>query len=249
MRFALLLGAPAENSIPRAFAGVWGAITHGGTMQNVAILENDNDLSCAIVASGAEIFRFAISDLMRREICIDKVYEASSWSNAQSCLVHCNAANLIIVNADVIKGQCHTTLRSLRLAYPQLRVIVVGQSQERMKILALVSAGAHAYVLESTPMDEIARAIRMVVSGHIYLPDSVANLSLPEQPEDRYKGALTRRQEQVLALLVEGASTKEIAYRLKLSEGTIKVHLCGLFKALGVHSRAGAVASVHARAY
>ncbi|MET3826309.1 MULTISPECIES: response regulator transcription factor [Sphingomonas] len=218
-------------------------------MKNVAMLQNEGDLPCAIVASGAEIFRFAISDLMRRRILIDKVYEASNWSNAQYCLAHSSAASLIIVNSDVIKGQCHTTLRSLRLAYPQLRIVVIGQSQERMKILALVSAGAHAYVLETTPMDEIARAIHMVVSGHIYLPDSVANLSVPEQSEDRSKGLLTRRQEQVLELLVDGASTKEIAYRLKLSEGTIKVHLCGLYKALGVHSRAGAVASVHARAY
>lgn len=218
-------------------------------MKNVATLQNEAEMPCAIVASGAEIFRFAISDLVRREIRIETVYEASSWSNAQSCLVRCNAANLIVVNADVIRGQCHTTLRSLRLAYPQLRIIVVGQSQERIKILALVSAGAHAYVLETTPMDEIARAIRMVVSGHIYLPDIVADLSVPEQSEDRHNHTLTRRQEQVLHLLVEGASTKEIAYRLKLSEGTIKVHLCALFKALGVHSRAGAVASVHARAY
>lgn len=243
------LGYPLRIQVRMALAGVCAVIIHGGTMKNVARLENEGDLPCAIVASGAEIFQFAMSNLMRREIGIDKVYEASSWSNAQSYLVHCDAVNLIIVNADVIKGQCHTTLRSLRLAYPQLRIAVVGKSQERMKILALVSAGAHAYVLETTPMDEIVRAIRMVLSGHIYLPDSVANLSLPEQPEDRYKGSLTRRQEQVLELLVEGASTKEIAYRLKLSEGTIKVHLCGLFKALGVHSRAGAVASVHARAY
>ncbi|WP_416365723.1 response regulator transcription factor [Sphingomonas aerolata] len=46
-----------------------------------------------------------------------------------------------------------------------------------------------------------------------------------------------------------GASNKEIAHALNLAEGTIKVHLSGLFKALGVHNRTGAVASVHAQAY
>lgn len=218
-------------------------------MRNDAVIEHVVNTSCTVVASGSEIFRFGISNLLRRELCIATVMEASSWCVAQSYLVHRQTANLIIIHTDVINGQCHTTVRNLRLAYPRLRIVFVGQGQERMKILALISAGAHAYVLESMPMDVIAKAVRMVAAGHVYLPDSVADLAIPEHADDRRTGALTRRQEQVLHLLAEGASNKDIAHRLNLAEGTIKVHLSGLFKALGVHSRAGAVASVHARAY
>lgn len=218
-------------------------------MRNAAVLEPVVESSCTVVASESEIFRFGISNLLRQELRIATVLEASNWCLAQSYLVHRQMANLMIIHTDVINGQCHTTVRNLRLAYPRLRIVFVGQGQERMKILALISAGAHAYVLESMPMNVIATAVRMVVAGHIYLPDSVGDLAIPDQPNHRRATALTQRQEQVLHLLTEGASNKDIAHRLNLAEGTIKVHLGGLFKALGVQSRAGAVASVHARSY
>ena len=217
---------------------------------NEQIIRNDElDRSNAIVASNAEIFRYAISSILSQQHLADTVLTTSNWSSVQAHLLRAHCTKLAVINTDVLNGQGHGMMRRLRLSYPHLRIIVVGQTRERMKILSLISAGAHAYILESMPMDEIAKAVRMVAAGHIYLPDMVGDLSAPEPDSVRAEGALTRRQQQVLQLLVGGASNKEIAHALNLAEGTIKVHLSGLFKALGVHSRAGAVASVHARAY
>jgi DNA-binding NarL/FixJ family response regulator len=206
---------------------------------NEQIIRNDElDRSNAIVASNAEIFRYAISSILSQQHLADTVLTTSNWSSVQAHLLRAHCTKLAVINTDVLNGQGHGMMRRLRLSYPHLRIIVVGQTRERMKILSLISAGAHAYILESMPMDEIAKAVRMVAAGHIYLPDMVGDLSAPEPDSVRAEGALTRRQQQVLQLLVGGASNKEI-----------KVHLSGLFKALGVHNRTGAVASVHAQAY
>lgn len=217
---------------------------------NEQIIRNDElDRSNAIVASNAEIFRYAISSILSQQHLADTVLTTSNWSSVQAHLLRAQCTRLAVINTDVLNGQGHGMMRRLRLSYPHLRIIVVGQTRERMKILSLISAGAHAYILESMPMDEIAKAVRMVAAGHIYLPDMVGDLSAPEPDSARAEGALTRRQQQVLQLLVGGASNKEIAHALNLAEGTIKVHLSGLFKSLGVHNRTGAVASVHAQAY
>ena len=217
---------------------------------NEQFIRNDElDRSNAIVASNAEIFRYAISSILSQQHLADTVLTTSNWSSVQAHLLRAHCTKLAVVNTDVLNGQGHGMMRRLRLSYPHLRIIVVGQTRERMKILSLISAGAHAYILESMPMDEIAKAVRMVAAGHIYLPDMVGDLSAPEPDSVRAEGALTRRQQQVLQLLVGGASNKEIAHALNLAEGTIKVHLSGLFKALGVHNRTGAMASVHAQAY
>lgn len=218
-------------------------------MQLVVARECAPFIAGAVVASAAEILRSGMVNLLRTELKVADIFETSNWSNAQACLRRRELPSLIVINTDVVSGPCHTLLRHLRLSHPELRIVVVGQCRERMKILALISSGAHAYVLESTPLDEIAKALRMVAAGHIYLPDLVADVSVPDRPVARGDGALTPRQEQVLHLLVGGASNKEIATALNLAEGTIKVHLSGLFKTLGVHSRTGAVASVHAQAY
>jgi DNA-binding NarL/FixJ family response regulator len=94
----------------------------------------------------------------------------------------------------------------------------------------------------------LARGIRSLheTAGqqHLTLHERTANAELSvaktEECEDYKISSLTPRQREVLSLLVKGKSNKEIARILKLGEGTVKVHMSGLFRALAVHNRAGA---------
>lgn len=219
-------------------------------MQNLTIAEPQNPTSLtAVIASGSEIVRNGLATLLRKYFRSGIGYEVDSWGAAQARIARDPTVNLCLINLDLLQGDSQRAIHGLRASYPALKIVVVGQSRQRVTILATVGAGAHGYIHETMPMSEIADALRSVMAGHIYLPDLVGDLS-PTARDDLLSGkggVLTERQEQVLQLLARGASNKEIARDLQLAEGTVKVHLGGLFKALGVHSRTAAVASVHAR--
>ena len=117
-----------------------------------------------------------------------------------------------------------------------------------------LEAGAHGYVPKGLGINELSRALQDIRQGKIYVPPSVADLTEPESKSAQREAGvtphladpgvldLTPRQLEVLALLVRGLSNKEIAQRLNLGEGTVKVHLAAMFRTLGVSSRAAAAA-------
>lgn len=205
----------------------------------------------ALVASHSELVRGGISALLKRSFRASAVHETDNWSGANATLSRDDSIALIIINTEIVGTDSARALRSLRSNHPNLKVMVTGQARQSTTALNAIAAGAHGYLPESIPMAGMADAIGIVMAGHVYLPDDVCDLPAIRQGADHdgMPGALTDRQQQVLQLLARGASNKEIARELRLAEGTIKVHLGGLFRALGVHSRTAAIASVHARAF
>ena len=112
-----------------------------------------------------------------------------------------------------------------------------------------LDAGAHGYVPKNVGPAELEAALKLILDGIIYVPPSIASTSslvlegpvLAAMPaKTSAADTLTPRQREVLELLLKGKSNKEIARTLKLGEGTVKVHMAGLFRALGVNSRAAA---------
>lgn len=130
-------------------------------------------------------------------------------------------------------------------------LIVVADQEDSLSVEACIAAGALGYLPKSSSRDVILGAIRLVLSGGMYLPPAV----LRQRPPRRYEevGArfaalpgtlrrLTRRQQEVLELLSVGRSNKEIAQTLGLAEGTVKIHVSAILKALGVANRTEATA-------
>lgn len=156
------------------------------------------------------------------------------------------------------------TIRALRDTYPALRIVVLTGIDERTTILACLAGGTHGYVLKASPIEEVEHAFETVRRGGIYVTPDLARIvgspgpppapgqdssptTIPiepplasEAPSTRVED-LTNRQRDVLKLLTEGCSTKEIARRLGLGEGTVKVHLAAIFRALGARNRTEAV--------
>ena len=124
---------------------------------------------------------------------------------------------------------------------PQLgRVVIFSAHCEPQKISAALEAGALGYVLKGAPLDELITAIQAAARGESYLQARVAGLLAQSlrAPAPR----LTPRQSEILAMLAEGLSNKEIGARLGLSERTAKFHVNAIFNRLGTDNRAQAVA-------
>jgi DNA-binding NarL/FixJ family response regulator len=158
--------------------------------------------------------------------------------------------DLVITDLDLPGLHGSAGIRSLREAYPALRIALLTQTDDWNTIQNCLAAGAHGYLLKADAAEQLVRAIQTVVSGGVYLPPRLSDRVPPSSgcsvasPTSVMTG-LTARQRDVLTLLVDGQSTKDIAKSLNLGIGTVKIHLGGIYRTLAVRNRAEAVARFH----
>jgi DNA-binding NarL/FixJ family response regulator len=139
-------------------------------------------------------------------------------------------------------------LADLLLDYPGVPVVVLSATHDRATVNAALAAGARGFIAKTADATELLDAVRQVVDGGAYLTPDIP--LVPEGDGVRIApGALglTPRQADVLMGLVQGKPNKLICRDLHLSEGTVKVHVSAILKALNVRSRAQAVATLARR--
>jgi DNA-binding NarL/FixJ family response regulator len=129
------------------------------------------------------------------------------------------------------------TLIAIRGEFAQARIIVLTTSDGDTEITRAFRAGASAYVLKSTPKDELLAVIRSVHAGNRHLPDEVATRLAEHLGDD----ALTRRELEVLQLIRDGSKNKRIAAFLNISETTVNFHIKNLVNKLQANDRTHAV--------
>jgi DNA-binding NarL/FixJ family response regulator len=130
--------------------------------------------------------------------------------------------------------------------FPQVRVVMLSMYSSEEHVLQALRAGASGYLLKDAATQELELAVRTVMRGEIYLSppvskqvigDYVQRICQEQKPTDE----LSPRQREILQLIAEGHSTKEIAHRLHLSIKTVETHRAQLMKRLGIYEIAGLV--------
>ena len=130
-------------------------------------------------------------------------------------------------------------LRLLREAGSPARVLIVTSFTEQRTVVPALRAGAAGYVYKDIDPVALADAIRSVRAGHVLLQPEVAGalLSQDQTPAGGRGGGLTEREREVLALIADGRSNREIARALVLSEKTVKTHVSNILMKLDVADR------------
>ncbi|BCM85779.1 chemotaxis protein CheY [Methylobacterium indicum] len=211
----------------------------------------------ALIADDDDFFRLAVVAILTRSFGFAEVIETGSLDAAVDQLsTRRGAVTLALFDLAMPGMEGPGSLSAVRECFPAVKVAVVSASTERNKILTALEVGVHGYVPKGIGSAELTRAVGMILDGQIFVPACLAVLDgagprpsfearIPG-PDGRGDGRslripdLTPRQRDVLALLVEGRSNKEIARRLQLGEGTVKVHMAALLRSLGVQNRAAA---------
>lgn len=137
-------------------------------------------------------------------------------------------------------------LSRLKQRHPQVPVVILTGHITRQDVLAAMRAGASGYVPKTITGASLVNALRLVLSGERYLPSSVfsgehAENEAAEQPKASPLATLSPREREILSLLIEGRTNKDIARRLELQEITIKIHLRNVYRKIGAANRAQAV--------
>ncbi len=148
--------------------------------------------------------------------------------------------DLLLIDLDMPGMQGVASLGMLRERFPVLRIAVLSGTDDRDTIMRALSAGVNGYIPKALKPEELAFAIGNILADRIYLPLNITTPSQaaagPAAPPAAAAG-LTARQDEVLVLLTHGLSNKEIARYLKMSEGTVKIHVASIFRRLNVQNR------------
>ncbi|MFI9391294.1 response regulator [Streptomyces bauhiniae] len=131
-------------------------------------------------------------------------------------------------------------LRRLRERGNPARVLIVTSFTERRTVVPALRAGAAGYVYKDVDPDALAAAIRSVHAGHVVLQSEVADALLTQEGSNSGQGrggSLTEREREVLGLIADGRSNREIARALVLSEKTVKTHVSNILMKLDLADR------------
>jgi two-component system, NarL family, response regulator NreC len=130
----------------------------------------------------------------------------------------------------------------LARTYPRVRVIVLTQHDEQQYVAEALRCGVRGYVLKNQAARELVQAIQRVCRGEVYLSPGVSGaIAEAYTVATTVNDALTVRERQVLQLIAEGDSTREIARRLGISPKTVETHRSKLMQKLDIHDTAGLV--------
>jgi len=200
----------------------------------------------ALVADDHELFRSGLKQLLIDVLGAEDVREAETLDQAIETLTAEGAGDLILVDLRMPGLSGAEDLAALRDGFPDAKVVVVSAWEERAEIIAALSAGVHGYVPKSLSSAEIAGALKAVLDGQIFVPATLGKRDQNEPVRSLRDGEdkLTTRQKEVLNELLKGQASKEIARTLDIAEGTVKIHLAAIYRALGVRTRAEAIAKL-----
>jgi DNA-binding NarL/FixJ family response regulator len=195
-----------------------------------------------LIAEPHALLRAGIVGLIGTTLPEWKLRHVASLAEARQCL--CNSDyTIFLAGSGLLDSNGLCELAGMRADFPALKVIVRSESVQRDAFLDCFRGGAHACISGAASAPELLHAINCVMSGEVAAPFALTDLVAPPTPESRPNRdiepakRLTCRQGEVLSLLGQGRSTKEIARSLDLAVGTIKVHLASIYRTLGARNR------------
>lgn len=157
------------------------------------------------------------------------------------------AADVVLLDIELSGMNGIEALGKLKALAPNVRVVMLTVFEDHEKVFRAICAGASGYLLKTSPFDKIVESVHQVMAGGSPMSPKVATAVLTmftqmAAPKVKQDYGLTERERQVLELMKEGLTKKEIAARLELSFHTVDDYLRNIYAKLHVHSQAGAVA-------
>ena len=156
------------------------------------------------------------------------------------------APDVVLMDLRMPRMDGVTAIRALAEQGSSARVLVLTTYDDDGYVLPAIEAGATGYLLKDAPSDELLRAVRAAANREAVLSPAVA-ARLMNRVRTPAAGLLSRREHEVLTWVAAGATNREVAARLLISEATVKTHLLNVYGKLDVNDRAAAVAEAFNR--
>lgn len=199
-----------------------------------------------LIADDHALFRDGLSLNLERIDPQAVVFQAGSFSQALKILDDEKKLDLIIIDLDMPDMQWEEGLAELRKKSNGARYVVISATEDSRSIRKSLEQGISGYIPKRSDSKVLSGALKLILDGGTYFPPSVfetgSSSANSAQNGDKPKNKmLTNRQSEVLGLVAQGLSNKQIAYNMGVSEATVKLHINALLRSLGVTNRTQAV--------
>ena len=203
----------------------------------------------ALIVDDHALIRDALRGVLGSFAEIAEVVDVGTAHHAERMLAKSPAIGLVLLDVGLPDGDGLTLLQTFRSDYPSLSVVMLSGTEDRNDMTAALEAGASGFIPKSATRDVMHSALRLVLSGGIYVPPEILSRP-PVQSREKLppittravsKLGLTERQVEVLNYMMQGKSNKEICRALDIAEPTVKNHVTAILRALGVSNRTEAV--------
>jgi DNA-binding NarL/FixJ family response regulator len=192
-----------------------------------------------------EIVRRGVAELLQAERDIDVVGEASTAGQARGRIA-ATSPDVALLDVRLPDGSGIDVCRETLEKHPDIRCVMLTAYDDDEAIYAAVIAGASGYVLKDVQGTGLVDAVRRVAAGHSLLDPSLRR-RVSRRMRDRASGdprlaPLSTREREVLALIADGLTNRQIGAHLSLAEKTVKNYVSGILSKLGLQSRTQAAA-------
>lgn len=204
-----------------------------------------------LIADAHTLFREGFSRQLQRFEALTELQEVTDYSSIGRLADQKKTFDLIFVDKDVLGTDWKEKFQSVKTVFPQARVVLMSENEERNDIIDAFDIGAVGYIPKQSPDLLIINALHLIVDGNSYIPPAILKglkKSAKTTGESKIISHtlpngknLTYRQSEVLQHLSNGLSNKQIAYEMNVSEATVKLHINALLRHLHVENRTKAV--------
>lgn len=196
-----------------------------------------------LVADNQALFRDGIS-LHLKEILPDaQIYQASNYMQLIKNLTEEKNFELLIFDVEMHDMQWQEAMEQIKQSAHNAKIAVISSSEDWRTIKHILSAGADGYISKRTDIKDFQNAVKVIIAGKTYIPENLTDITPINNLSGKSTGlkTLTNRQSQVLDLIAQGKSNKQIAFDMGVSESTVKLHINALLRSLHVSNRTQAV--------
>ncbi|GAB5381348.1 MAG: response regulator transcription factor [Aliiglaciecola sp.] len=197
-----------------------------------------------LVADDHPLYRDALRSALNQSMSELTLLEASDLNDTLEKAQH-NDVDLLLLDLHMPGSSDLFGLIHIRKLYPELPVAVVSGLEDKNIVSKVMNTGAMGFIPKTTSSQNIALAVKTILDGETWVPESLANDL--DDTDDEFSAlaekvaSLTPAQYKVLCFMRDGLLNKQIGFELDIAEATVKAHVTALFRKLGINNRTQAV--------
>jgi len=194
-----------------------------------------------LLADEKEVFREGLTRLLEGQEHIEVVFQCSNGKQAIEG-VKTTKPDVVLIDTDISDCGSNEATQEIKESFPEVQVAMLTDSENERELFSAIESGATGYLLKNIKVDDLIKSIDLVGKGEVIVSPPlgeklVGKFASMRQKEPERQTGLTKQELEIAKLLAKGATNKEIAETLFITENTAKVHLKNILGKLGLRNR------------
>ncbi|MBR2273739.1 MAG: response regulator transcription factor [Alphaproteobacteria bacterium] len=198
-----------------------------------------------LITDEQSLFRDGLSLRLQQITPDTAIVQSSNLTEMYKILAKEKDFDILILDIDLAELSAAEAISKIKTLTPNTKIVAISSSEDTRNIKKILSFGVKGYIPKRLDSNILGGALKLILDGGTYIPSAMLNQNISSDTANSsfspLKKNLTNRQSQVLDLIAQGKSNKQIAYDMGVSEATVKLHINALLRSLKVNNRTQAV--------